>query len=175
MKKSRLILIILSVLILTGCISMTVFLFFSNVRNVRLFKQAQSNFQRGDDASLDLAEAQLLQVIRVDEDNESAYIMLGAIAGKKQIYPEQVYYCHMACRLNPLSEKNRKQYIRSLCFARYFDRLENFLTQQTELTAGDEQLLLYAAARNSNLDKHKHLFKKKRRRSLHRRSGTFSV
>ena len=64
MKKSRLILIILSVLILLGCIGMTAFLLFFNYQNVRLFKQAQSNFLRGDDSSLLLAESQLQQVVQ---------------------------------------------------------------------------------------------------------------
>ena len=68
MKKFRLTLIILSVLILLGSIGMTVFLLFSNYQNVRLFKQAQSNFLRGDDASLTLAEAQLLQLVRNECD-----------------------------------------------------------------------------------------------------------
>ena len=101
MKKYRLILIVLSVLILLGCIGMTVFLLFSNYRNVRLLRQAQGDFLRGDDASLDLAETQLLQLIANDSNNESAFSMLGEIAGKRKVYPEQVYYCAMAYRLNP--------------------------------------------------------------------------
>ncbi len=155
MKKSRLILIILSVLILTGCISMTVFLLFSNVRNVRLFQQAQSNFQRGDDASLDLAETQLLQLIARDSNNESAFSMLGEIAGKRKFYPEQVYYCAMAYRLNPLSSENKEKYIESLCSARYFDRLEVLLSQDSSLSDKHRQLLLYAAGRNGNINKYK--------------------
>lgn len=105
MKKSRLILIILSVLILLGCIGMMAFLLFFNYQNVRLFKQAESNFLQGDDNSLLLAETQLLEVVQKDSDNESAFIMLGEIARKRKIYPEQVYYCYMACRLNPLSRE----------------------------------------------------------------------
>ena len=155
MKKSRLILIILSVLILTGCVSMTVFLLFSNVRNVRLFQQAQSNFQRGDDASLDLAETQLLQLIAKDSNNESAFSMLGEIAGKRKFYPEQVYYCAMAYRLNPLSSENKEKYIDSLCSARYFDRLEVLLSQDSSLSDKHRQLLLYAAGRNGNINKYK--------------------
>ena len=155
MKKSRLILIILSVLILTGCISMTVFLLFSNVRNVRLFQQAQSNFQRGDDASLDLAETQLLQLITRDSNNESAFSMLGEIAEKRKFYPEQVYYCAMAYRLNPLSSENKEKYIESLCSARYFDRLEVLLSQDSSLSDKHRQLLLYAAGRNGNINKYK--------------------
>ena len=155
MKKSRLILIIFSVLILAGCISMTAFLLFSNVRNVRLFQQAQSNFQRGDDASLDLAETQLLQLIAKDSNNESAFSMLGEIAGKRKFYPEQVYYCAMAYRLNPLSSENKEKYIDSLCFARYFDRLEVLLSQDSSLSDKHRQLLLYAAGRNGNINKYK--------------------
>ena len=155
MKKSRLILIIFSVLILAGCISMTAFLLFSNVRNVRLFQQAQSNFQRGDDASLDLAETQLLQLIAKDSNNESAFSMLGEIAGKRKFYPEQVYYCAMAYRLNPLSSENKEKYIDSLCSARYFDRLEVLLSQDSSLSDRHRQLLLYAAGRNGNINKYK--------------------
>ena len=155
MKKSRLILIIFSVLILAGCISMTAFLLFSNVRNVRLFQQAQSNFQRGDDASLDLAETQLLQLIAKDSNNESAFSMLGEIAEKRKFYPEQVYYCAMAYRLNPLSSENKEKYIDSLCFARYFDRLEVLLSQDSSLSDKHRQLLLYAAGRNGNINKYK--------------------
>ena len=155
MKKSRLVLIIFSVLILAGCISMTAFLLFSNVRNVRLFQQAQSNFQRGDDASLDLAETQLLQLIAKDSNNESAFSMLGEIAGKRKFYPEQVYYCAMAYRLNPLSSENKEKYIDSLCSARYFDRLEVLLSQDSSLSDKHRQLLLYAAGRNGNINKYK--------------------
>ena len=155
MKKSRLILIILSVLILLGCIGMTAFLLFSNYRNVRLFKQAQSNFLRGDDVSLDLAEAQLLQLIANDSNNESAFSMLGEIAGKRKFYPEQVYYCAMAYRLNPLSSENKEKYIDSLCFARYFERLETFLSLDRSSDGKYSKYLLYAAGRNGNLDKYK--------------------
>ena len=155
MKKSRLILIIFSVLILTGCISMTAFLLFSNVRNVRLFQQAQSNFQHGDDASLDLAETQLLQLIAKDSNNESAFSMLGEIARSRKFYPEQVYYCAMAYRLNPLSSENKEKYIDSLCSARYFDRLEVLLSQDSSLSDKHRQLLLYAAGRNGNINKYK--------------------
>ena len=148
LKKSHWILIIVSVLILLGCIGITAYLLFSNYQNIRLFKQAQSNFQRGDDASLTLAESQLLQFVRKDNDNEAAYIMLGQIAEKRKCYPEQVYYCYMAHRLNPLSEENKKQYIKSLWFARYFDRLENFLSQQSDLSDQERKLLFYSAGIN---------------------------
>ena len=155
MKKFRLTLIILSVLILLGSIGMTVFLLFSNYQNVRLFKQAQSNFLRGDDASLTLAEAQLLQLVRNDSDNEAAFIMLGDIARKKKIYPEQVYYRYMAYRLNPLSRENKEKYIASLCFARYFQRLESFLTQHQEFQEKFPGVRLYAAGRNGNINKYR--------------------
>ena len=157
LKKSHLILIIVSVLILFACIGITAYLLFSNYQNVRLFKQAQGNFQRGDASSLKIAEAQLQQVIAKDSDNEAAYIMLGVIAEKNKCYPEQVYYCYMAHRLNPLSKENKAAYVKSLCFARYFDRLENFLSLQTSLSAQGKKLLIYAASRNSNLDKYKSL------------------
>ena len=116
---------------------------------------AQSNFQRGDDASLDLAETQLLQLIAKDSNNESAFSMLGEIARKRKFYPEQVYYCAMAYRLNPLSSENKEKYIDSLCFARYFDRLEVLLSQDSSLSDKHRQLLLYAAGRNGNINKYK--------------------
>ena len=117
MKKTRLTLIILALLVLLGSIGMTVCLLFSNYQNVRLFKQAQNNFLQGDDAALALAETQLLQLIRSDSDNEAAFIMLADIALKKKIYPEQVYYRHMACQLNPLSKENKEKYI--VCKEKY--------------------------------------------------------
>ena len=155
LKKSHWILIIVSVLILLGCIGITVYLLFSNYQNIRLFKQAQSNFQRGDDDSLTLAESQLLQFVRKDNDNEAAYIMLGQIAEKRKCYPEQVYYCYMAHRLNPLSSENKERYIKSLWFARYFDRLESFLSLQSSLSDEENQILYYSAGRNGNLNKYK--------------------
>lgn len=161
LKKSHLVLIIFSVLILSGCIGITAFLLFSNHQNVRLFKQAQNNFQRGDAKSLDLAELQLQQLVRTDDDNEAAYIMLGEIAARRKVYPELVYYSYMAHRLNPLSEENKARYVRSLCMARDFDRLENFLSQQTPLPDAWKPFLLYAAGRNGSLNKYKYLFDKK--------------
>jgi hypothetical protein len=134
---------------------MMAFLLFFNYQNVRLFKQAESNFLQGDDNSLLLAETQLLEVVQKDSDNESAFIMLGEIARKRKIYPEQVYYCYMACRLNPLSRENKERYINSLCFARYFDRLESFLSQEAPLNDQHRMLLLYAAGRNGNFNKYK--------------------
>ena len=161
LKKSYVVLIVFAILLLVGCIGMTGYLFFSNYQTVRLFKQAQNNFQRGDGESLSLAEAQLLQLIRKDSDNESAYVMLGEIAEKRKIYPEQVYYSYMAHRLNPLSEENKDRYVRSLWFARYFDRLENFLSQQQELQDRQNQILLYAAGHNGNINKYKHQLKRR--------------
>ena len=160
MKKSRLTLIILSLLILLVCVGVTVYLLFSNYQNVRLFKEAQRNFQRGDEASLSLAEEQLLQVVRNDSDNEAAFVMLGEIARKRKIYPEQVYYCYMAYRLNPLSDDNRERYINSLCFARYFDRLETFLAQEDSLNSKYQPILLYAAGRNGNINSYKQQMQK---------------
>lgn len=158
LKKSHWVLIALSVLILAGTIGITALLLFSNYRNVKLFKQAQNNFLRGDMESLILAEAQLLQLTRNDNDHEAAYITLGAIAEKRKFFPEQVYYCYMAHRLNPLSEENKKQYIKSLWFARYFDRLENFLSQQSDLSDQERKLLFYSAGRNGNINKYKYPF-----------------
>ena len=160
MKKSRLTLIILSLLILLVCVGVTVYLLFSNYQNVRLFKEAQRNFQRGDEASLSLAEEQMLQVVRNDSDNEAAFVMLGEIARQRKIYPEQVYYCYMACRLNPLSAENKDRYINSLCFARYFDRLEAFLAQEDALDSKYQPLLLYAAGRNGNINRYKQQMQK---------------
>lgn len=160
MKKSRLTLIILSLLILLVCVGVTVYLLFSNYQNVRLFKEAQRNFQCGDEASLSLAEEQLLQVVRNDSDNEAAFVMLGEIARKRKIYPEQVYYCYMAYRLNPLSDDNRERYINSLCFTRYFDRLETFLAQEDSLDSKYQTILLYAAGRNGSINRYKQQMQK---------------
>lgn len=154
LKKTYLVLILISILFLTGSVGMTLFLLFSNYQNVRLFKAARDNFERGNDASVSLAEAQLLQVIRNDSDNEDAYRMLGEIAARKKVYPEQVYYCYRASRLNPLNKEYRDRYVRSLCFARYFDRLETFLVQETSLNEQQKQLLLYAAGRNGSIKKY---------------------
>lgn len=155
LKRSHIVLIAVSVLILLGCIGMTLFLLFSNYQTVRLYKQAQKNFLLGDPDSLQLAEAQLLQIISKDDDNEGAYRMLAEIAGKQKIYPRQVYYCYMAHHLNPLSAENKESYIRSLCLARYFDRLENFLSRQGKLPDNLNQILFYAAGKNGNIKKYK--------------------
>ena len=153
--KKRIALISAALLILIACIGMTVFLLFSNYRNVVLFKQAQSDFLRGDDTSLNAAEAQLLQLIRNDDDNETAYLMLASIAGQRKAYPEQVYYSYMAHKLNPLSAENKAKYINSLLFAREFERLENFLSYQSNLSDDLKQVQLYAAGRNGNIKKYK--------------------
>ena len=150
--------IVLSVLILLGSIGITAYLLFSNHQNVSLFKQAQSNFQRGDAQSLDLAERQLQQLVRIDDDNEAAYIMLGEIAALRKVYPEQVYYCYMAHRLNPLSEESKTRYIKSLCMARHFDRLEHFLARESVLPDRWKPFLLYASGRSGTLNKHKYLW-----------------
>lgn len=171
-RKKHILLLAVALLILAGCIGLTLFLLFSNYQNVRLFRQAQSNFLRGDRSSLELAEAQLLQVIRTDSDNEAAFIMLGAIAEKKQLYPEQVYYCFKAYRLNPLSAENKAQYIKSLCFARYFDRLENFLAQEFFPDNRQHQLLLYAAGQNGNSNKYRYRL---RRRDADNRVGELAL
>ncbi|MBR7104141.1 MAG: hypothetical protein IKC65_04300 [Lentisphaeria bacterium] len=155
MKKSRLILIVLSVLILFSCIGLTVYLLFFNYQNVRLFKKAQELFHQGDEGSLTRAETLLQQIIRKDSDHEAAFIMLGEIARQRKVYPEQVYYCFMASRLDPLSSENKEKYIDSLCLARYFDRLENFLAQDESLSDKNRQLLLYAAGHNGNINKYK--------------------
>ena len=127
LKKKHIILIAVAILIIATSIGVTAYLLFSNYQNVLLFKQAKANFLQGDPESLKVAELQLQQVIRNDKDNEVAYIMLGEIAGKQKIYPEQVYYSYMAYMLNQLSKENKEKYISSLCLARHFDRLENFL------------------------------------------------
>ena len=159
MKKVRITLIVISVLILLGTIGMTAFWLFSNYRNVRLFKQAQNNFLKGDAPSLESAEAQLLQLVRNDADNEAAYIMLGQIAEKRKVYPEQIFYCYKAHRLNPLSAENKERYIQSLLFAREFERLENLLLQESTLSDKHKELLFYVSGRNGTLQKHKALLK----------------
>ena len=83
-RRIRLILIIASVLLLIGSVVVTAYLLFSNYQQARLFTQAKREFLRGSAESLALARAQLLQVIRNDDDNEAAYIMLAEIAGKQK-------------------------------------------------------------------------------------------
>ena len=153
-SKKQLILVSVSVLILAVCIGVTGVLLFSNYRNVALFKQAQINFERGDDASLSTAEAQLLQLLANDNDNEAAFILLGKISGKRKIYPKQAYYCFMAYKLNPLSKENKVNYLQALLFAREFGKLENFLAQQQDLQQEYGHYLFYAAGQNGNISKY---------------------
>ncbi len=162
MKKfwgKRIVIISAALLVLFVCIGMTAFLLFSNYQNVALLKQARNNFQSGDEKSLDIAEAQLLQLVRNDDDNETAYIMLSAIAGKRKVYPEQVYYSYMAHKLNPLSAENKFEYIKSLLFARGFERLENFLSHQA--SSAYNQFLLYSAGHNGNISKYPFLLERR--------------
>ena len=154
-RRVRLILIIASLLLLVGSVGVTAYLLFSNYQQAHLFTQAKKEFLRGSAESLALAKVQLLQVIRNDDDNEAAYIMLAEIAGKQKNYPEQVYYCFMAHRLNPLSRENAEKYVKSLLLARHFHRLETFLFQQPELSDEWQQLLLYSAGHNGNISKYK--------------------
>ena len=156
-KRLRLILIIVSLLILLGCIGLTAYLLFSNYQQAHLFAQAKSNFQIGDAKALALAKAQLQQVIQNDDDNEAAYIMLAEIAEKQKNYPEQIYYSFMTHRLNPLSQVNKAKYIESLCVGRSFNRLEIFLSQQHDLPDEWQQLLLYAAGRNGKISKYNNI------------------
>jgi hypothetical protein len=148
-------LLIVSLLILAGCIGITAFLLCSNYQQANLFAQANKQFLQGSEQSIARAEMQLRQVIQNDNDNEAAYIMLAAIANKRKSYPEQVYYSFMAHRLNPLSRENAEKYVKSLFLARYFKRLESFLFQQQNLSDEWQQLLLYAAGRNGNINKYK--------------------
>ena len=154
-RRVRLILVIASLLILFGCIGLTAYLLFSNYQQARLFAQAKSEFLRGSPEALALAKAQLQQVVKVDNDNEAAYIMLAEIAGKQKNYPEQIHYSFMAHRLNPLSRENAEKYVESLLLARHFYRLETFLSQQQTLPDEWQQLLLYSAGRNGNISKYK--------------------
>ncbi len=163
MKRFRIAIIFFVVLILLCSIGTTAYLLFSNYRNVRLFQQAQSNYQNG---NLELAESQLLAFIQNDDDHENAFILLGEIAEKKRIYPEQLFYCYKAHRLNPLSEENKNRYIESMFFAREFQRLETFLAQQSNLDETHQGLLLYAAGINGNLNKYNYLIDKQAGKSL---------
>ena len=154
-KKIRIALIGAAVLVLLGSIALSAYLFFSNYQNVQLLRQAQNNFRQGDAESLKLAEAQLLQLIRNDADNERAFILLAQIAKQKKIYPEQAYYTLHAHRLNPLSEENENAYIEALLYAREFERLEMFLAQKSSLSADQNGFLLYAAGQNGNIGKYR--------------------
>ena len=119
-RRVRLILVIASLLILFGCIGLTAYLLFSNYQQARLFAQAKSEFLRGSPEALALAKAQLQQVVKVDNDNEAAYIMLAEIAGKQKNYPEQIHYSFMAHRLNPLSRENAENMLKAYCLPAIF-------------------------------------------------------
>ena len=108
--KKRFILVAAALLMLLLCVGMTAFLLFFNYQNVRLFKKAQELFHQGDEGSLTRAETLLQQIIRKDSDHEAAFIMLGEIARQRKVYPEQVYYCFMASRLDPLSSENKERF-----------------------------------------------------------------
>lgn len=156
-KKIRIALIGAALLVLVGSIALSGWLFFSSYQNVRLLRQAENNFRQGDAGSLKLAEAQLLQLVRNDPDNEYAFILLAKIAGKKKIYPEQLYYTLQAHKLNPLSAENEKAYIESLLCAREFERLENLLSQKSGLNEEWRGFLLYAAGQNGSIGKYRQL------------------
>ena len=156
-KKIKIALIGAALLVLTGSIILTAYLFFSNYQNIQLLRQAENNFTSGDAKSLKLSESQLLQLVRNDPDNEHAFILLGKIAKQKKIYPELVYYTYQAHKLNPLSKENEAAYIESLLYAREFERVEHFLSQKGSLNSDENDLLLYAAGQNGNIRKYPRL------------------
>ena len=153
-KKIKIALICAALLILLVTIALTVYLVFSNYRNVRLLQQAEGNFLRGDDHSLMLAEQQLRQYIQNDSDSERAFVILGRIAKRKKVFPEQVYYTHQAHKLNPLSKANESDYVESLLYAREFKRLETFLSNKSNLNNDEKSFLLYAAGQNGNISRY---------------------
>ena len=153
-KKLRVILIITALIVLVISIAFSIYLLFSNHQNVQLLKNAESNISHGDEASLSLAESQLLQLISNDADNERAFILLGKIAAMKKVYPEQLYYTFKAHQLNPLSNENEQAYIESLLLAREFPRLENFLSRKRTLAEKRVIFLLYAAGKNGTFNKY---------------------
>lgn len=154
-KQLRRILIIIAILILIISIAFSAYLLFFNYKNAHLFRKAERNFLRNTPTSLNRAELQLLQLIRNDQDNEQAFLMLSQVAERKEKYPEQVYYSFQAHKLNPLSQENKKRYLVSLLRTREFLRLENFLTFERDNNEAQFDLLLYAAARNGNLGKYR--------------------
>lgn len=156
-KKIRISLICAALLILLGSIALSAYLFFSNYQNVQALRQAENNFNQGDSESLKLAEAQLLQLVRNDPDNERAFILLAKIAQKNKIYPELVYYTLQAHKLNPLSEENENAYLEALLYAREFERLERFLSLKGNLKGELNGFLLYAAGQNGNISKYRTL------------------
>ena len=156
-KKIRISLICAALLILLGSIALSAYLFFFNYQNVQTLRQAENNFNQGASESLKLAEAQLLQLVRNDPDNERAFILLAKIAQKNKIYPEQVYYSLQAHKLNPLSEENENAYLEALLYAREFERLERFLSLKGNLKGELNGFLLYAAGQNGNISKYRTL------------------
>lgn len=166
-KKIRITLFIVSLLVLVGSLVLSTCLLFSNYRNVQLLQRAESDFQRGDAASLKSAETQLLQLIRNDGDNEQAFVLLGKIAALNKIYPEMVYYTYQAHRLNPLSNGNEQVYIQSLLFSRDFQKLEIFLSQKHALDAENTSYLLYAAGQNGTLVKYRQQFDETKENASH--------
>ena len=157
MSKKHLhrILIVIAILILMISIAFSAYLLVFNYKNVHLFRKAERNFLSNTPASLNVAESQLLQLIRNDPDNEQAFLMLSRIAERRKKYPEQVYYSYQAHKLNPLSRENEELYILSLLRTREFLRLENFLALKQDNDGTLPDLLLYAAARNGNLGKYR--------------------
>ena len=154
-KKIKIILICTAILALIGSIALSAYLFFSNYRNVKLFRRAESNFRQGDAESIKLAESQLLALVNSDPDNEQAYILLAQIAKQKKIHPERVFFSLQAHKLNPLSLENENTYIDSLLYIRDFSRLENFLSLKSDLNGEQHGLLLYAAGQNGNIGKYR--------------------
>ena len=159
-KKLKIALICAVSFILLVTIALTAYLFFSNYQNVRLLQQAESNFLRGDDNSVKLAEQQLLQFVRNDSDSERAFVLLGKIAQRKKVFPEQVYYTYQAHKLNPLSRENESDYIESLLYAREFERLETFLSNKNNLSNDEKSFLLYAAGHNGNIKRYPKLLER---------------
>ena len=159
-KRIKIALICAALFFLLATIALTVYLAFSNYQNVRLLQQAESNFLRGDDHSVKLAEQQLLQFVRNDSDSERAFILLGRIAQRKKVFLEQVRYTYQAHKLNPLSKENESAYVRSLLYAREFSRLELFLSNKSTLSGNEKSFLLYAAGQNGNIRKYPKLLEK---------------
>ena len=153
-NKFRPVLFLTALAILLGSTGLSVWLLFSNYQNIQLLRQAEKNFRSGDSAALLAAEKQLLQLIKNDDDNEQAFILLGKIAAQKKICPEEIYYCYQAHKLNPLSKENEKRYIQSLLHAREFERLENVLSIKTDLSQEYKNILLYAAGQNGHTSKY---------------------
>ena len=86
MSKKHLhrILIVIAILILMISIAFSAYLLVFNYKNVHLFRKAERNFLSNTPASLNVAESQLLQLIRNDPDNEQAFLMLSRIAERRK-------------------------------------------------------------------------------------------